>query len=31
MEETQLLHIALIQMDIAIGEPDTNYTHLESF
>jgi len=29
MEETQLLHIALIQMDIAIGEPDTNYTHLE--
>ncbi|MFC5448151.1 carbon-nitrogen family hydrolase [Paenibacillus aestuarii] len=29
MEETQLLHVALIQMDIAIGEPDTNYTHLE--
>jgi omega-amidase len=29
MQETHTLHIALIQMDIAIGEPDKNYTQLE--
>src|SRR4051812_22455716 len=29
MSQTQLLNLALIQMDITIGEPDTNYAHLE--
>ena len=29
MSESQLLHIALIQMDIQIGEPDTNFAQLE--
>ncbi|WP_223192468.1 carbon-nitrogen family hydrolase [Paenibacillus sedimenti] len=29
MQDTHTLNIALIQMDIAIGEPDTNYTRLE--
>ncbi|MEW9698922.1 carbon-nitrogen family hydrolase [Paenibacillus sp. SI8] len=28
MKDTHTLHIALIQMDIAIGDPDTNYTRL---
>ncbi|WNR42389.1 carbon-nitrogen family hydrolase [Paenibacillus roseipurpureus] len=28
MSQSQLLHLALIQMDITIGEPDTNYGHL---
>lgn len=29
MSESQLLNIALIQMDIQIGEPDTNFAQLE--
>ncbi|MFD0694767.1 carbon-nitrogen family hydrolase [Paenibacillus sp. GCM10027628] len=30
MQDTHTLNIALIQMDIAIGEPDANYTRLEA-
>ncbi|MDD9267702.1 carbon-nitrogen family hydrolase [Paenibacillus sp. GCM10023248] len=29
MSETQQLHLALIQMNITIGEPDTNFARLE--
>lgn len=29
MSESKQLHVALIQMDITIGEPDTNFTRLE--
>ncbi|WP_241242779.1 carbon-nitrogen family hydrolase [Paenibacillus whitsoniae] len=29
MPENQLLHLALLQMNIAIGEPDANFAHLE--
>ncbi|OAS14006.1 carbon-nitrogen family hydrolase [Paenibacillus oryzisoli] len=29
MSQSQLLNLALIQMDIAIGDPDSNFAHLE--